>query len=448
MAKTAHAAEIENPKVGKKDEGPGGNDEHGTGNENAFNPFSVALENFDHAARLLDLDDNIRQQMRLPERELTVHFPVEMRDGGFRMFTGYRVQHSTARGPGKGGIRYHPQVTLDEVRALASWMTWKCAVVNIPFGGAKGGVVCDPKRMDRMELENLTRRYTTEISNIIGPQRDIPAPDVYTNPQIMAWMMDTYSMAKGYSVPGVVTGKPVAIGGSQGRDEATARGCVYVIAEAAKYCGLELRNARVSVQGFGNAGAVAARLLHDEYDCRIVAVSDSTGAIFNGQGLDPHRLVEHKATSGAVAGFSDSEPISPEEVLTLDCDVLVPAALENAITKRIAAKVKASIIAEAANGPTVPDADRILFGNGKIILPDILANAGGVTVSYFEWVQNNTGQFWQLDEVNTRLKEVMIRAFTELQNVARKFKVDSRCAAYIMAIQRVHEAIRFRGIFP
>ncbi len=417
-------------------------------NENGFNPFEVALENFDHAAKLLDLDHNIRQQMRLPERELTVHFPVEMRDGDFRMFTGYRVQHSTARGPGKGGVRYHPLVTLDEVRALASWMTWKCAVVNIPFGGAKGGVVCDPKQMDRMELENLTRRYTTEISHIIGPQRDIPAPDVYTNSQVMAWMMDTYSMSKGYSVPGVVTGKPLSIGGSEGREEATARGCVYVIAEAAKYCGLELRHARVSVQGFGNAGSIAARLLHDEHDCRIAAASDSTGAIFNGQGLDPHRLIEYKRVTGSVADFPDSEPISREEVLTLDCDVLIPAALENAITKRIAPKVKASIIAEAANGPTVPEADRILYGDGKIILPDILANAGGVTVSYFEWVQNNTGYFWQLEEVNRRLKEVMIRAFNELQNVARKFGVDSRCAAYIVAIQRAHEAIRFRGIYP
>jgi glutamate dehydrogenase/leucine dehydrogenase len=297
-------------------------------------------------------------------------------------------------------------------------------------------------------LENLTRRYTTEISHIIGPQRDIPAPDVYTNPQVMAWMMDTYSMSKGYSVPGVVTGKPLSIGGSEGREEATARGCVYVIAEAAKYCGLELRHARVSVQGFGNAGSIAARLLHDEHDCRIVAVSDSTGAIFSGQGLDPHRLIEYKRVTGSVADFPDSEPISREEVLTLDCDVLIPAALENAITRRIAPKVNASIIAEAANGPTVPEADRILYGDGKIILPDILANAGGVTVSYFEWVQNNTGYFWQLEEVNRRLKEVMIRAFNELQNVARKFNVDSRCAAYIVAIQRAHEAIRFRGIYP
>lgn len=416
--------------------------------EPEFNPFQAALANFDQAAELLDLDHNLRDQMRLPERELTVNFPVEMRDGDFRMFTGYRVQHSTARGPGKGGIRFHPAVTLDEVRALASWMTWKCAVVNIPFGGAKGGVVCNPKEMDRTELENLTRRYTTEIANLIGPYRDIPAPDVYTNSQTMAWMMDTYSMSKGYSVPGVVTGKPLAIGGSEGREEATARGCVFVIAEAARYSGLELSNARISVQGFGNAGSIAARLLHDEYNCKVVAISDSKGAIFNRNGLDPHRVIEYKQASGSVVGFPDAEAISQEEVLTLDCDVLIPAALENSITRKIAPRVKAKIIAEAANGPTVPEADEILLADGRIMLPDILANAGGVTVSYFEWVQNNCGYFWSREEVNAKLKDIMVQAFNEIQNLGRKFKVSPRCAAYILAIRRVYEAIRCRGIYP
>ncbi len=418
------------------------------GLEEEINPFQMALQNFDQAAALLDLDHNIREQMRLPERELTVHFPVEMRDGDFRMFTGYRVQHNTARGPAKGGIRFHPSVTLDEVRALASWMTWKCAVVNIPYGGAKGGVICNPKEMDRSELENLTRRYTTEIAHIIGPHRDIPAPDVYTNAQTMAWMMDTYSMAKSYSVPGVVTGKPLAIGGSEGREEATARGCVYVIAEAARYLGLELRNARVAVQGFGNAGSITARLLHDEHDCRVIAVSDSSGAIYNDKGLDPHRLADHKVATGSVAGFPEAEAISHEDVLTCDCEILVPAALENSITERIARRIKARIVAEAANGPTVPAADRILHENGQMVLPDILANAGGVTVSYFEWVQNNTGFAWRLEEVNARLKEIMIRAFDDIQNTARKYQVNPRCAAYLVAIRRVYEAIRIRGIYP
>lgn len=416
--------------------------------KNDFNTFEMALQNFDSAADLLDLDHNIRDQMRLPERELTVNFPVEMRDGDFKMFTGYRVQHNTARGPAKGGIRFHPGVTLDEVRALASWMTWKCAVVDIPFGGAKGGVICNPKEMNKMELENLTRRYTTEIAHIIGPQRDIPAPDVYTNAQTMSWMMDTYSMAKGYSIPGVVTGKPIAIGGSQGREEATARGCVYVIAETADYLNMELKNARVVVQGFGNAGSIAARLLHDEFDCKIIATSDSKGAVFNEHGLDPHRVIEHKQKTASVVDFSDSESISQDDILLLDCDILIPAALENVITKTLAPKVKAKILAEAANGPTVPKADVILYENGTFILPDILANAGGVTVSYFEWVQNNYGYFWKKTDVNARLKEIIEKAFHEVINVVRKYKVNTRCAAYILAIERVHEAIKFRGIYP
>ncbi len=416
--------------------------------KNDLNLFETALKNFDTAADLLYLDSNIRKQMRSPERELTVNFPVEMRDGDFEIFTGYRVHHNTARGPAKGGIRYHLDVTLDEVKALASWMTWKCAVVNIPFGGAKGGVVCNPKEMNKTELENLTRRYTTEIAQIIGPQRDIPAPDVYTDAQIMSWIMDTYSMAKGYSIPGVVTGKPIALGGSKGREEATARGCFFAIAEAAGYLDMALNNACVVIQGFGNAGSISARLVHDEFDCKVIAVSDSKGAILNEKGLDPHRVIEHKQKSGSVVDFPDSESISNDDLLTIDCDILIPAALENAITKTVASKIKAKIIAEAANGPTVPEADLILSENGTFVIPDILANAGGVTVSYFEWVQNNYGYFWQEADLNTRLKEFMVKAFHEVLSVARKYDVNMRIAAYILAIQRVHEATKLRGIYP
>jgi glutamate dehydrogenase (NAD(P)+) len=416
--------------------------------ENSLSLFEMSLQNFNAAADHLELDSNIRGQMRLPERELTVNFPVKMRDGDFNMFTGYRVQHNTARGPGKGGIRFHPNVTLDEVRSLACWMTWKCAVVNIPFGGAKGGVVCNPKVMTKAELENLTRRYTTEIAHIIGPQKDIPAPDVYTDAQTMAWIMDTYSMAKGCPVPGVVTGKPLSIGGSKGRHEATARGCVYVIAEAAKYKNIDLKGARVVVQGFGNAGSIAARLIHDEYDSKVIAISDSKGAIFNAKGIDPHQAIEYKLRTGTVADFPGSDSILPDELLTLDCDILIPAALENAITKEIAKKVKTKIIAEAANGPTVPEANAILCGNGTLVLPDILANAGGVTVSYFEWVQNNYGYFWSETEVNDRLREIMLRSFHEVLGKLQKYNVNFRHAAYILAIERVYEAIKVRGIYP
>jgi glutamate dehydrogenase (NAD(P)+) len=416
--------------------------------QKSYNAFEIAKQHFDTAAKFLDLDHNIQQQMRFPERELTVNFPVKMRDGDFKMFTGYRVQHNTARGPAKGGIRYHPDVTLDEVRALASWMTWKCAVVNIPYGGAKGGVICNPKEMIKPELEHMTRRYTTEIAHIIGPHRDIPAPDVYTDKQTMAWMMDTYTMARGISSPGVVTGKPLALGGSEGREEATARGCVYVIKKASQQLNLDLRNAKVAVQGFGNAGSIAARLLHDEYDCRIIAISDSKGAILNENGLDPHRVIEFKQKTGSVVNFSNSQSIPHDDILTLNCDILVPAALENSITKELAPRVKARIIAEAANGPTVPEADDILTRNGKFILPDILANAGGVTVSYFEWVQNNCGYFWKIDQVNSNLKEIMENSFENVLNISRKHKVNMRCAAYILAIRRVHEAIQYRGIYP
>jgi glutamate dehydrogenase/leucine dehydrogenase len=371
-----------------------------------------------------------------------------MRTGKVTMFTGYRVQHSTARGPAKGGIRYHPDVTLDEVKALASWMTYKCATVNIPYGGAKGGVVCDPKEMDIHELESLTRRFTSEISIFIGPDRDIPAPDVYTSSRTMAWMVDTYSMHRGHYCPGVVTGKPIAIGGSQGRKEATARGLVFVVAEAAEQLSLDLKDARIVIQGFGNAGSIAARLMHDEHDSRVIAVSDSKGAIFNKDGLDPHRVIEHKEKTGSVVGFPSAEAIAPEELLALECEILIPAALENVITAEVAAKVRTRIVAEAANGPTVPDADLILAEKGIYVLPDILANAGGVTVSYFEWVQNNQGYYWKEEDVNSRLKEVMVDAFNHVLLTSKRHKVDLRRAAYVLAIGRVAEAVSWLGIYP
>ncbi|MFQ5771224.1 MAG: Glu/Leu/Phe/Val dehydrogenase, partial [bacterium] len=399
-----------------------------------LNPFEMALKNFETAASTLDLDKNIRERIRLPERELTVNFPVKMRDGSIKVFTGYRVQHNTARGPAKGGIRYHPDVTLDEMRALASWMTWKCSVVGIPFGGGKGGVTCNPKEMTQEELEHLTRRFAAEISMIIGPERDIPAPDVYTNPQVMAWIMDTYSMAKGYSIPGVVTGKPLAIGGSKGREEATARGCVYVIAEAAKHVNLNLKDARVVVQGFGNAGSIAARLIHDEQGSKIIAVSDSRGSIYNKAGLDPHKVIAHKQKTGSVVGFPQADVAANADILTQDCEVLIPAALENVITPENAPKIKAKIVAEAANGPTVPAADVILHENDVFVLPDILANAGGVTVSYFEWVQDNYSFFWNEQDVNGRLKEVMVSSFNNVLNTSKKYNIDMRRAAYVLAV--------------
>jgi len=415
---------------------------------NALNPFQMALQNFDAAADVLGVKPDERDQIRLPERELAVNFPVKMRNGKFKLFTGYRVQHSTARGPAKGGIRYHPDVTLDEVRALASWMTYKCAVVNIPFGGGKGGVICNPKEMDNSELEHLTRRYASEISCIIGPTKDIPAPDVYTNPQTMAWIMDTYSMEKGEYIPGVVTGKPLAIGGSEGRNEATARGCVYVIAEAAKQLQMDLKRARVAVQGFGNAGAIAARLIHDEYDSRVVAVSDSRGAIYSETGFDPHLAIEHKQKTGSVVDLPGTVTLPGDDILTIDCDILIPAALENVITPEVAKGIKARIVAEAANGPTTPEADAVLDRKGVFVIPDILANAGGVTVSYFEWTQNNSGYYWSEEDVNSRLKKVIVQAFEEVLLTSKKFSVPMRRAAWVRALERVFEALRARGVYP
>ncbi|HXU13214.1 MAG TPA: Glu/Leu/Phe/Val dehydrogenase, partial [Candidatus Binatia bacterium] len=364
-----------------------------------------------------------------------------------KVFEGYRVQHNLARGPAKGGIRYHPSVTLDEVKALASWMTWKCATVNIPYGGGKGGVICDPKNMSLRELENMTRRYASEISIIIGPERDIPAPDVYTNAQTMAWIMDTYSMTVGATQLGVVTGKPLQIGGSQGRAEATARGVQFVTREACRERSISLKGAKVAVQGFGNAGSVAARLLSED-GASIIAVSDSSGGILNPKGLNIPAVLAHKETTGSLRGFRDADTISNDRLLELECDILVPAALENQITLANAGKIRAKIVAEAANGPTTPGADEILHKNGVFLIPDILANAGGVTVSYFEWVQSLQAFFWEEAQVNHHLEKVMTRAFNEVLSIAKKFNVHMRAAAYILAVGRVAEATRIRGIYP
>ncbi|MEM2979593.1 MAG: Glu/Leu/Phe/Val dehydrogenase, partial [Methanomassiliicoccales archaeon] len=340
------------------------------------NPYQMATEQIENVGRLLRLEEGMIEFLKKPQRELTVRFPVKMDNGEIKIFTGFRVQHNFARGPCKGGIRYHPNVTLDEVRALSIWMTWKCAVMGLPYGGAKGGVICNPKELSKSELERLTRRFTTEISSFIGPERDIPAPDVYTDSQTMAWIMDTFSMIKGYTIPGVVTGKPLEIGGSKGRDEATSRGLMYIIQEAAKMRGMELKGATVAIQGYGNVGWHAARLLHQEAGCKIIAISDSKGGILNYDGLDPVAAYEHKQRSGSVIDMDGTESISQEELMTLDCDVLVPAALEGVITRYNASKIRAGIIAEGANGPTTPDADKILYENGILVIPDILANAG------------------------------------------------------------------------
>jgi glutamate dehydrogenase/leucine dehydrogenase len=413
-----------------------------------INPFETAKKQVDIVADLIGIENGIREVLKHPKRELTVNFPVRMDDGSYRVYTGHRVQYNMARGPTKGGIRYHPQVTLDEVRALAAWMTWKCAVVNIPYGGAKGGVVCDPKHLSQDELQRLTRRYASEISPLIGPEMDIPAPDVYTDSQTMAWIMDTYSMQKGYSVPGVVTGKPISLGGSEGRGEATGRGCAYVIREAAKDLNLKVKGASVAIQGFGNAGSVAANLLNDEQGAKIVAVSDSKGGVYKADGMNPHAVEEHKKKTGSVLGFPGSKQISNEEILETKVDILVPAALENQITKKNADKIQAKIVAEAANGPTLPEADDILFQKKITVLPDVLANAGGVTVSYFEWAQDIQGYYWALDEVNTRLERVMVKSYNDVHKVGTERKVHNRTAAYVVAIQRVVDAIKIRGIYP
>ncbi|MEO8246067.1 MAG: Glu/Leu/Phe/Val dehydrogenase [Chloroflexota bacterium] len=413
----------------------------------ASNIWAVAQQQFDHAADLLHLDDGMRLVLRVPQRELTVNFPVTMDDGNVRVFTGYRVQHNVSRGPGKGGIRYHQDVTIDEVRALAMWMSWKCAVVNIPYGGAKGGVIVDPKKLSVREVEGLTRRFTTELSPLIGPDRDIPAPDVNTNAQTMAWIMDTYSMHHGYTISGVVTGKPISIGGSLGRNEATARGAVFTLQRWAAVTGTPLQGARVAVQGYGNAGSIAATLLAAE-GAVIVAVSDSQGGIHDPAGLDPAKVGAWKAEHGTVVGYPRATEVTNQEILEIDCDILVPAALENQITAQNAPRIKAKVIAEAANGPTNPEADAILFERGVFMIPDILCNAGGVTVSYFEWVQDMQSFFWSEDRINESLHEIMDRAFEAVHTMAARHEVDMRTAAYMVAVARVAEATTLRGLYP
>ena len=413
----------------------------------SLNPFEIATAQFEIAADYLNLDQGMRAILKTPKRQLIVSIPVRMDDGRIEVFEGYRVQYNLTRGPAKGGIRYHPNVNLDEVKALAAWMTWKCATVNIPYGGGKGGVRVDPKKLSQGELERLTRRYATEIAPIIGRDRDILAPDVYTNSQTMAWIMDTISMFQGHTELGVVTGKPLSLGGSKGRNEATARGCQYTTRSACQVLGMNLAESKVVVQGYGNAGSIAARLFAED-GATIIAVSDSKGGIYCSSGLDPQAAMKYKEENGSVVGMPGTEYISNRDLLELKCDVLVPAALENTITEENADHVKAKIVAEAANGPTTPAADKILADKKVLVIPDILCNAGGVTVSYFEWVQDLYGFFWTEIEVNQYLERTMTAAFKEVHATAQQHKVDMRTGAYIAAVARVAEATRVRGIFP
>ncbi|MBI3760867.1 MAG: Glu/Leu/Phe/Val dehydrogenase [Chloroflexi bacterium] len=411
------------------------------------NAYANALAQFDKAVAHLNLNRGIAESLRYPKRELTVNFPVKMDNGEINVFTGYRVHHSTVRGPTKGGIRYHQDVTLDEVRALAMWMTWKCSLMNLPYGGAKGGVVVNPHSLSLQELEKLTRRYATEISILMNPSGDVPAPDVGTTPQIMAWIMDTYSMHEGFSHPAVVTGKPIEIGGSHGRIEATGHGVMYAVREALRTAGIQPKGATVAVQGFGNVGSVAARAAHD-MKCNVIAVTDVTGGIYNANGFDVPALMQHVREAGSVAGFPGCDSITNAEILALKCDVLIPAALENQITSLNADKVQCRILAEGANGPTTPEADDILNDQGVFIIPDILCNAGGVTVSYFEWVQDLQSFFWTDEEIARQLERIMVSAFNAVVGEARKRGIDHRTAAQVLAIDRVAQALMIRGIYP
>jgi glutamate dehydrogenase (NAD(P)+) len=410
------------------------------------NPFESMMSRFDEAARLLHLDPNLYAIMRWPVREMTVYVPVFMDDGHVEVFKGFRVQHNFARGPAKGGIRFAPDVTLDEVRALAAWMTWKCAVVNIPFGGAKGGVICDPNQMSPGELERMTRRFTSELLDVIGPERDVPAPDMNTNEQVMAWMMDTYSMHARHTVTAIVTGKPIDIGGSQGRRDATGRGVLIVCNEACKKFGLDPEGTRVVVQGAGNVGGTAARLMHDQ-GYKVTAISDMFGGIVNTRGLNVHAVLEYLRQNRTLEGYPEADRISNADLLELDCDILVPAATENQITSRNAARIKCKVLAEGANGPTTARADSILQENGVFVIPDILANAGGVTVSYFEWVQNRMGYFWRESVVNERLEDIMVDSFADVVKYADTHHVNPRIASYMLAIDRVAADTRMRGIY-
>jgi len=412
-----------------------------------LNPFRIAQIQFDMAAEFLKLDPGLRQMLRTPRRVLEVAIPTKMDNGQVKVLTGYRVQHNVARGPAKGGIRFHVNLTLDEVKALAAGMTWQTAAVNLPLGGAKGGVVCDPKRMSKSELERMTRRYASEIQPIIGPNQDIPSPDVYTDAQTMAWIMDTYSMMVGQSAHGVVTGKPLSVGGSIGYEEATARGLVLVVEEACKLKKISLRGASVAIQGFGNVGAAAARMFADK-KAKIIALSDTRGGVTNSRGIDPIKAFRYKERSGTVVGMPGATRTTNDELLTMKCDILIPAALENVITLQNAEAIKARIVAEASNGPTTPHADEILARRGITVLPDILANAGGVTASYFEWAQNQQGTVWEAEEINARLQKTMVRAFHEMVETMRKHHVSPRAGAMILAVSRVAEATLVRGIFP
>jgi len=409
--------------------------------------FEVAQIQLKKAASKMNLDPNILTQLKEPERVLMVSFPVKMDNGAVKVFTGFRVQYNTARGPAKGGVRYHPDVSLDEMKALSAWMTWKCAVAGIPYGGAKGGVICNPKEMSDGELERLSRRYIYEISSIIGPKKDIPAPDVYTNPKIMGWYIDTYNKLTGEASFSTITGKPLELWGSEGRKEATARGLSYMVELAAKKLNINPLEATVVIQGYGNAGSISAKLLNEQ-GYNIIGVSDSKGGAYNPQGIDPSEILDYKTKTGSVKGFPKAEFISNKDLLEIECDVLVPAALEGVITGKNANNIKAKIIAEAANGPTTPEADEILYQRGVFMIPDILANAGGVTVSYFEWIQGLYGYFWDEERVNRRLKKLMVKAFNEVLKLAQREKIDNRTAAYIYAVSQVAEAMKVRGIWP
>jgi glutamate dehydrogenase (NAD(P)+) len=410
-------------------------------------PLDAALQQLEEAARIINLDDRTLAKLSNPKRTVIVSIPTEMDDGSLRVFTGYRVQHNMDRGPCKGGVRYHHQVSLEQIVALAMLMTWKCAVVDIPYGGAKGGVICDPSQMSTEELERMTRRYTTELIDVFGPEKDIPAPDLGTSPEVMGWLMDTYSMNKGYSVPGVVTGKPIAIGGCRGRDKATGRGCVFVIQEALKVAAVPAESSTLVLQGFGHVGSALAELIQP-LGVKIIAVGDVYGSVYNAGGLDIARLKQHCDQTGSVADFPGGESVPNEELLTLECDILIPAAVERVITDENADRISAKMVVEAANAPTTPSAHRTLLDRGIFVVPDILANAGGVTVSYFEWVQSLQAYFWSEPEVNERLERIIINAFHSVHQEAQARDIDMRAAAMTLAVGRVAEAISLRGIFP
>jgi len=417
----------------------------GTNIQKELNPLANAEIQFEEAAQLLKIDPGVREMIKRPRRATIVSLPVMMDDGKLKTFTGYRVQHSIIRGPAKGGIRYHQDVNLDEVEALAAWMTWKCAVVDIPFGGGKGGIAVDPEKLSRGELERLTRRYAADLSDLFGPETDIPAPDVNTNEQIMAWIQDTYSMHARRTVTGVVTGKPVIAGGSRGRREATGRGVLFCVREASKHLQMPLAGARIAVQGFGNVGSISAKLLAKD-GAKLVAVSDVKGGIHNPEGMDVERLIDHVRSNGSVVGFAAGKPLT-ESIIEYDCDILIPAALENQITHANADRVRAKIVAEGANGPTTPEADKLLAARKVFVIPDILCNSGGVTVSYFEWVQNNIGFYWTEEEVNQRLEQYMVKAFQDVLHLSLEYRVNMRVAAFMLAIKRVVDVIQLRGVY-